>query len=218
MAKELNQEELNNREEVAHIAVERFFNRYIPIEDAKGNPTGDVHTVEMVEWVKKGTHITIGQRTPMRITQAKTDRSIWAVVGPLYENWKRGQDAPINGTPLAAWAGLVGRPDLAERLKLIHVKSVEDVAAMTDGDIDHFGMGGLKMREDARAFVTSKKSADAIRAQVEAQLGAKDDELKETKAQLAANGEQIAALQAQLEAIMSSGEPRKPGRPRKQAA
>ena len=39
----------------------------------------------------------------------------WEVVGPAYEAWKKGQEVPEDGTPLAAWPGV--SPEIAQRLR-----------------------------------------------------------------------------------------------------
>jgi len=164
--------------EVAHIIPENFFVRYVADEK-----TGAVTPVEMVLWAKKGQHIMTGQKTPMRITQARKDKQIWAVIEPYYEAWKKGQENPVDGTPLGAWPGLA--PEQAERLKMLRVRSVEDVAAMTDADVDTFGMGGLLLRQNARAFIEMKKDKTVIQAEVSKQVGSLEAKIAELEARLA---------------------------------
>lgn len=194
MNKELRQEDLNAREEVANVYPERFWNKYLPAP-TQANPNG-MKSVEMVMIAKKGTHITIGQRTPMRITQARKDRSIWLAIERYYDAWKKGQDAPVDGTPLDAWPGLT--PEEGERLKLLQVRSVEDIAGMNDADIDRYGMGGLALRQRARAFTESKKGVAVFKA-----------ELDQRDKQLASMAEQITALTAQIAAKPKRGRPSK---------
>ncbi len=57
---------------------------------------------------------------------------------------------------------------------------------MTDADIDNFGMGGLAIRQNARAFIDMKKDRTVVEAEVAKQVGGLMDEIKELKAQLAA--------------------------------
>lgn len=176
--------------EVAHIIPEKFWIRYVQEEglglDGKPSPqvTPRVTPVEMVLWAKKGQHITTGQKTSMRITQARREKQIWAVLEPYYNAWKAGQDAPLDGTALGAWPGVT--PDQVDRLKMLRIRTVEDVAAMTDNDVDSFGMGGLSIRQQARAFMEMKKDRTAIAAEVSSQIGAFRDEIADLKAQLAA--------------------------------
>jgi hypothetical protein len=187
--------------EVAHIFVERFYIRYIADE----KDPSKTHPVEMVLFGKKGQHIMTGQKTPMRITQAKKDRMIWATLEPYYNAWKNGQEAPTDGTPLAAWPGLT--PEAAERLRVLRVRTVEDVAALSDNDVDNFGMGGLSLRQQARAFIDAKKDKTQVAAEVATQLAARDETM-------AAMQRTIETLTAQL---AEKPEKRKPGRPAKAA-
>lgn len=204
-----------NRGEVAHIFVERFYVKYVQkpfrfLKEGKyeEDPTkpATVAPVEMVSWGKKGQHITTGQKTTQRVSQARRDLQVWAIIGPYYEAWKAGQEAPMDGTPLAAWPGVT--PEIVDRLKMLRVRTVEDVAAMTDSDIDNFGMGGLSIRQQARAFCEMKKDRTQVQAEVATQLAARDES---HAAQLAVLREEMAALQAKL------AEKPRAARPRKQA-
>ena len=179
---ELNQEVLNAREEIAHIFPEEFFVDYITKEKEDG--TSFKKAVEKVTWAKKGQHIMTGQRTTMRISQARKDRTIWPAIEPHYNAWKNKQEAPVDGTPLSAWPDLT--TDHAKRLTLLNVKSVEDVAKMTDADIDAYGMGGMQLRMRARAFVEAKKDRTFIQAEVTSQLSAMQSVIDGLRAELAA--------------------------------
>jgi hypothetical protein len=46
--------------------------------------------------------------------QDRPGRSRVDVLKPYYDNWKAGQAAPVNGTPLAAWPGAT--PQLVKAL------------------------------------------------------------------------------------------------------
>lgn len=189
----------------AAIIPEKFWVKYIP--DDK-DPT-KTNAVEMVLWAKKGQHIMTGQKTPMRVTQAKRDPMIWATLEPYYEAWKKGQEVPTDGTPLGAWPGVT--PEQVERLRQLQVRSVEDVANMTDADMDRYGMGGIAMRQQARAFVEAKKGTSVIQAE----LVSRDRTIAEQGRALGEMREQMAAMAARLE----NGEqaPRR-GRPPKSVA
>jgi len=57
-------------------------------------------------------------------------RKRWEVVEPAYNAWKRGEEVPENGTPLAAWPGV--NQDQTKFLKAKGILSVEQVAEMSD--------------------------------------------------------------------------------------
>jgi hypothetical protein len=206
--KELRQEELNARFEPAAIIVEKIWEDYV----SDPQRPGEMKAVEKVLWAKKGQHFVTGQKTPMRISQARQDPAIWAVVGPAYEAWKANKDAPLNGMPLEQWPGI--RREFVEQLKQINIRSVEDLAGMNDAACDRFGIGAVKLRQDAKAFVEAKKGASVVQAELvsrDQKIAEQADELRETK-------EMLKQMQAQLAAMQDRQPTRGAGRPRKSEA
>lgn len=126
---------------------------------------------------------------------------LWAHIKPRYEAWKDNQELPETGTPLAAWNHLT--PTQAEFLRTNGIRSVEDVAQLTDIHIQQFKIHNLRsIIEAAKQFVGSK-------------------DVNKNSAELAAANETIAALSARVDqmAEMLAGKTeevkRKPGRPPK---
>jgi hypothetical protein len=182
------------------IAVLRIWTEY---EDA-GTAPGDTKEVHMCEWVKKGGS---GATTCEKIARLKKDAAVWPVIEPAYTAWLKGQEEPTTGTALSAWPGV--NTAQADRLRLMHIRTVEDVAALTDADMEKVGMGALALRDKARAFMKAKQG--------EAQFAAAMTERDEENARLKAQVEELNATVAALAA--SAGiEKRGPGRPAKSAA
>lgn len=124
--------------------------------------------------------------------------SLWDHVKPLYEAWKAGETAPNRGTPLAALGTL-----LEEDIDALHqhqIRSIEDLAALTDGQMPDVRVYSLRAKRDqARAWVDS---ADQ----------------RNTATELATLREELATLRAALQGRDNDEEPikRRPGRPRKE--
>lgn len=95
-----------------------------------------------------------------------------------YEAFKKGLDVAVNGTPLEMWARL----KKAQILELKHLGfvTVEDVANMNDLATQKIGMGGLGLRQAAKAFLDdAERDAVIARAQAEAAARkAENDEMK----------------------------------------
>lgn len=109
-------------------------------------------------------------------------RDRWAVIGPLYEAWKAGQEVPANGTPLAAWAGVT--PEQAEVLRTAGLRTVEDVAAATDSIIGRVQLPGLRgLQDQAKLFLEGRGTAAiaADLAQKDAEIAAMRAEMEELK-------------------------------------
>jgi hypothetical protein len=183
------------------IRVTKFWTAY---DDVAGKP-GEPRAVDWCEWVKVGGN---GATTQEKVARLRQNELLWPVIDRAYEHWKKGQEEPVDGTPLAAWAGV--NADQADRLKLMHIRSVEDVAALTDADLEKIGMGARSLREKARAFVVNKQGS----AKIEEALAARDKENADLKAELAELQETVKTLAAQA----GMQEKRAPGRPPKQAA
>lgn len=191
-----------NRER-PHVAVLRVWTEY---EDVPGKP-GEVTECHWMEYVKKGSNGASVSDKVRRIK--KTNPMLWEVVEGPYSAWLKGQEEPVDGTPLAAWPGV--NPAQADRLKLIYVRTVEDVAALSDQDLDRVGMGARSLRDKARAFVAAKKGeavvaeAMAEKDKIIADLMQKVADLTEAVSELAADRNNDGGQEAR----------RGPGRPRK---
>ncbi|RMD94234.1 MAG: hypothetical protein D6811_03265 [Alphaproteobacteria bacterium] len=128
----------------------------------------------------------------------------WEVIEPLYRAWKDGVDMPQTGTPLAAWAG-VTKPQ-ADELARHGVRTVEDLAGLTDGAFERIKLPDTRrLRDAARAWLTNREG------------GKMAGELAETKEKLAATEEALAEILERMRALEQQP-PRKRGRPRKEAA
>lgn len=125
---------------------------------------------------------------------------LWAFIKPRYEAWKSNQDLPATGTPLAAWNHLTQTQ--AEVLRVNGVRSVEDVAQLTDTHIHRIPIPNLRsIIEAAKKFLESK-------------------DVNKFTADMAAKDEMIAALTIrldQLAELVANGpeEPKRRGRPPK---
>jgi hypothetical protein len=189
-----------NRER-PHVAVLRIWTEY---DDVPGKP-GEVTECHWMEYVKKGSNGASVTEKVRRIE--KTNAALWEVVEGSYRAWLKGQEDPVDGTPLAAWPGV--NPAQADRLKLIHVRTVEDVAALTDADLDRVGMGARSLRDKARAFIEAKKGSSIV---AEA-MAEKDRQI----AELMQNVADLTATVKDLADRAGVTEKRGPGRPPKAA-
>ena len=101
-----------------------------------------------------------------------------------YEAWKRGLEAPVNGTSVKEWPYL--SPAQCENFISLRLLTVEDVANMTEEAMANFGMGARELREKAREFLKGKELSE-IAIQENEVLRKELAELKEQLAQLTAD-------------------------------
>lgn len=155
-----------------------------------------------IDWVEYSPRGRKGMSTQEKVERLrKTNPVVWPLLERHYEHWKKGQDMPTEGTPLEAWPGIA--PGQIARLRDMHIRTVEDLATVTDSALDNIGMGARALQRQAQAFVNNiDASATAAR---QAKLEAENETLK---AQLAELAEVVKAMKA---------EEKKPGRFRKAA-
>lgn len=190
--------------------VHRFFTKYAP--DPK-----DPAIIVGTDWVEYGppgarerTSITSRISTISRVMPLEKDASNpaiimandrWAYIKPLYEAWKSGQDLPETGTPLAAWNGLT--TEQADALRMRGVKTVEEIAEMTDAIRTRVGLPGMvRMQEAAKLFIQSKDTVKVASA-----LEQKDKEIADLKLQM----EEMMSMLSEVREEKKRG----PGRPPK---
>lgn len=113
----------------------------------------------------------------------------WWNIEPAYRAWKKGNEIPVEGTPLAAWAGLNAKQ--ADALRGFGIYTVEEVRSIDDKTLD-----ALRW-PDARKL--PKLAADFLNG---SDVAAKD-------AQIAEMQERMAAMEEMLAAKPKRGRPKK---------
>lgn len=145
-------------------------------------------------------------QTPHRIVDVQRSlNGMWDVIEPAYNKWKQGQEIPEHGTPLTSWNGASNHQ--VEMLRSHGVRTVEDLANVTDGNLQRMEPGTRFLRDAARRWVEDSDKRDVVTA-----LAEKDVEIEALKAQMA----EVLALVGKDNAE----EPvkRRPGRPRREEA
>lgn len=110
----------------------------------------------------------------------------------LYFQMREGlidQDRNIPGWKIEEWPFLNDKPDMLREFKFHRYATVEQVAGASDAQVQRMGLGGVGFREQARADLRKKLSADLNEA-----IAAKDKEVAEMKEMLKLQAEQIAKL------------------------
>jgi hypothetical protein len=166
----------------------RFFEAF-PLNEQKSKKAG-------CKIYDKEVHVKIliaGDKTmaPVRrITDANGE-----IVGQEYidrypDAWaafKKGEEAPISGTPLESWPGC--DKAVALSLKSLHIHTVQDLAGVGDGVLDKLPLGGRDLRTRAKTFLAS------------AETGATALQLAESQAREAATAQKLTDLQAQIDRL-----------------
>lgn len=182
----------------------------------------DPKKLKEVHWVEWGKPGVANWSTKQKIDQLRprTDRHPpkpaaleWQVIGPYYEAWLKGEQAPVVGTPIDAMPGLP--PQIATALKQLGVLSVEDLADLPDDRVQRLPYPKVrdhKMR--AKRWVEAMNDETLVTAD---KLKASDDKIAELERRNAEKDERLDQVLARL-AELEAAQPQKrgPGRPRKE--
>ena len=74
-----------------------------------------------------------------------------------YEEWKKGNVVPANGTPIKGWGVL--SPSLQETLIRGGFLTVEDLAIAGDSELANIGTGGISLKLKAQAWLEAAQNA-----------------------------------------------------------
>jgi hypothetical protein len=150
-----------------------------------GRPIFDEH--ELVEFLIPGDRLT----RPVALANERPNGAgpTYAELYPEeYAAFKRGEQRAASGTPLEQWPNPRMTKARVAELKAVNIFSVEDVAGLSDAQLQGIGIGAREMRTDAQAYIEAAKSGAANAA-----AAAENADLR---GQLAAMQEQIAKLMA----------------------
>jgi hypothetical protein len=113
-----------------------------------------------------------------------------------YEAWKRGEEIPLQGTPVKGWAVL--SPAQQANVISANVLTVEDLAQINDEGIKRIGMGALELRDKAIAWLKSA-AGHGVATQENAALHARIRQLEANTEVLVG---QVRDLRAENESLM----------------
>ena len=116
-----------------------------------------------------------------------------------YERWKKGQEMPLDGTPIKGWGML--SPAQQNNLIAMTILTVEDLAAVNDEGLRRIGMGAGELRDKAKAWLSQTKDKGPLTME-NAALKAENRELKAQVEHLESKTQE---LEAQLNRLQTGG-------------
>lgn len=162
-------------------SVPRFYKR--PVQNnfrsaAEGKPVFDMK--DYVEIIVPGL-----QRSTVDRQVQEVDKERWP---DQWDRYLKNEETPAEGTPITEWAAVTA----AQALELKHrnVRTVEELASVSDNALQNLGIGAMVLRDKARAWLEQAKGNAATD-----QLVAENRDLK---AQVAALSQQVADLAAMM--------------------
>lgn len=188
---------MEDRANKLNIRIHRFFEQSDPVNDMNGKFTGKNVVRDYVEYGPPGLmdkqSVVARIDRLMKVEDPGMDNSNpavrmafdrWQFIKPHYEAWKKGEELPEGGTPLAALNFL--HADQVAVLKRNGIKTAEDLAFLSDTNI---GSVKLPRMQD-------------LRLQAKRFLEAQDTNV--TAAKTLALEEELAAMRQQMAEFMAS--------------
>lgn len=112
-----------------------------------------------------------------------------------YEAWKKGQEIPLNGTPIKGWSLL--SPAQQNNIIAANIRTVEDLATANGEALQRIGMGGQELKQRAEAWLKAAAGAGVL-VQENTLLRAKVKQLEHDNAGLLARNQELAGELASL--------------------
>ena len=123
-----------------------------------------------------------------------------------YQAWKMSEEAPLNGTDLAEWPQVTA--SRVEECRRVGIRTIEELARATDGEIGKLGPGGRDLQQRAKSWI-----------EVAANQGAASEKIAGLEEENELQKMEIADLKAQVAQLVEESQQRRgTARPRKDAA
>lgn len=84
-----------------------------------------------------------------------------------YDFWKKGEEAPVEGTPIKGWPPL--SPASQKLLLSVGIRTVEDLAVFSDSELATLGTGALAYKTKAQSWLAAANGAGKLAEKVTAQ-------------------------------------------------
>jgi hypothetical protein len=154
--------------------VARFYMRTVPDAEKTSEAGRPIHkSVEYVEIHIPGDR-TLVHDVPVQEKHKQRFQREWAA-------FKSGDKEQIVGTPLSVWPR-ISSPQV-EDLKHLKIRTVEELAAVSDTHLSALGTGGRSLRDEAAAFLEAAKGTAPI-AKMQAAIVERDEQLAALKARV----------------------------------
>lgn len=129
---------------------------YAPVHNINATTSELVHTLIPPEHLKND-----DEGTKMGYMQA-----VWRQIEPAYKAWKSNTEIPVDGTPLGAWSGVNAAQ--ADVLRQNGIRTVEEVAAMTESQINKIMLPQPRMMKLQAVEYLESRKGDAVASRIAA--------------------------------------------------
>ena len=152
----------------------------------------DVYRQKASKWLAKVEKNVENGRTPLRHLE---------LYRQIYDNWKKGLEAPLDGTSVKDWNIL--SPAQCENLIKCGLRTIEDVAAPTSEAAKRYGMGFNELKSKANAWLQAAKDQGVVAEE----LAASKREIEQLKGTIESLQNKIKLMETQEEGQKTAYQP-----------
>lgn len=147
--------------------VARFYMRTVPDPEKSAEAGRPVHTSKEYVEIRIPGDKTLTVDVPVNDTHKRRFSAGYAA-------FKAGDKEQVVGTPLSVWPR-ISAPQV-EDLKHMKIRTVEELAAVSDGNLEALGRGWRSLRDEAKAWLEAAAGTAPI-SKLQAEIAQKDERL-----------------------------------------
>lgn len=145
-----------------------------PMEDRSASIANGHYTSKDVDFAvitRPGSRDTLDKEALVWLTELKNKAAKGEVPPAWYEgfkasydSWKKGEELPANGTAIKDWPPL--SPSARKDILAAGIRTVEDLAELSDSDLTSIGTGALAYKQKAQAWLKASGDTGKVAEQL----------------------------------------------------
>lgn len=145
-----------------------------PVEDRTASIANGHYTSKDIDFAvitRPGSRDTLDREALVWLTELKNKAAKGEVPAAWfegfkasYDSWKKGEELPANGTAIKDWPPL--SPSARKDILAAGIRTVEDLADLSDSDLTSIGTGALAYKQKAQAWLKASGETGKVAEQI----------------------------------------------------
>ncbi len=145
-----------------------------PVEDRSASIANGHYTSKDIDFAvitRPGSRDTLDREALVWLTELKNKAAKGEVPAAWfegfkasYDSWKKGEELPANGTAIRDWPPL--SPSARKDILSAGIRTVEDLAELSDSDLTSIGTGALAYKQKAQAWLKAASETGKVAEQI----------------------------------------------------
>lgn len=145
-----------------------------PVEDRSASIANGHYTSKDIDFAvitRPGSRDTLDREALVWLTELKNKAAKGEVPAAWfegfkasYDSWKKGEELPATGTAIRDWPPL--SPSARKDILAAGIRTVEDLAELSDSDLTSIGTGALAYKQKAQAWLKASAETGKVAEQI----------------------------------------------------